>query len=96
MSGVAQALGVHSDPDTHGVQFGGVTVTVDLALGDCVLRAKLPNGPEKATRFHSLDEMRAAYVTHKRAELSNPLAADYARALKFAGQQIKSQQETKR
>jgi hypothetical protein len=92
---ITHQSGVHSDPETHGVQFGRVTVTVDRALGDCVIRAPRPDRADSVTRFHSLDEMRAAYATHMRAAPTNPIAADYARALKFAGLQIKSQQEKK-
>ena len=89
----------HSDPETHGVQFGRVVVTVDAALGDCIVIAPQP-GPictsPKRMRLNSLDEIRGAYAAQaqlaRRAPKENPHAADIARALKLAGQKLKANQ----
>ncbi|ABF64047.1 hypothetical protein TM1040_1314 [Ruegeria sp. TM1040] len=94
----------HADPDTHGHRFGAVVVTVDLALGDCVIRAPQPSkGPlqtiDRQTRFNSLDEIREAYRTQNwlsRKPQQHPHAGDMASALKFAGQRLKAEQERKR
>ncbi|WP_417701906.1 hypothetical protein [Pseudophaeobacter sp.] len=90
---------LHENPDLHGTRFGQVVVTVDLALGDCVViapqRAGVTTVPRKM-RLNSLDEIRGAYGVQiglaKRVAAKHPHAADIARALKFAGEQIKAQQ----
>jgi hypothetical protein len=90
---------IHGDPKQHGVTFGDVVVTVDLCLGDCVIRAPQP-GPvlpvEKRARFHSLDEMRGAYAVQQgihQKDPNNTTARDMAKALKFAGLAIKNHQK---
>lgn len=85
----------HLDPATHGIRFGEVVVTVDLELGDAVVRAPRPGTFGQGTdrrRFNSLDEIRGAYAVQISRPATDPLAADIARALKFAGQQIRSAQ----
>ncbi|MEO3480752.1 hypothetical protein AAFO90_24285 [Phaeobacter sp. CAU 1743] len=97
-------MSVHADPDTHGHRFGAVVVTVDIALGDCVIRAPQPcKGPAKTTvrkaRFNSIDEIREGWRTQNwlsRKPHEHPHAGDTARALKFAGQRLKAAQERKR
>jgi hypothetical protein len=85
----------HSDPASNGQTFGEVTVTVDLDAGDCVVHSFRP-GPvfpiAKTMRLHSLDEVQATYIAQYRLGSTNPMAADVARALKFAAQQLKSRQ----
>ncbi|AVO37375.1 hypothetical protein [Pukyongiella litopenaei] len=86
----------HADPATNGVRFGNVIVTVDLAAGDCVIRAQRP-GPvmpvSRSTRLHSLEEIQGAYQVQIGLAATDPVAGDIARALKFAGQQLKTHRE---
>lgn len=97
-------MSVHANPEAHGHQFGSVVVTVDLSLGDCMIRAPQPSkGPSKTVtrtaRFNTLDEIREAYRTQNwlsRKPDQHPHAADMASALKFAGQLLKAEQEGKR
>lgn len=93
----------HLDPDAHGARFGQVTVTVDLDLGDCVITApvKAPVGTMPCRkRFNSLDEVQGALGIQlqlaQRPSHKNSNARDLARALEFAGKQLKAQQEAKR
>ncbi len=89
----------HSNPDKYGIRFGAVVVTVDHALGDCVViapqRAGVSTAPRKM-RLNSLDEIRGAWGIQdglaRRASSKHPHAADIARALKFADELIKDQQ----
>lgn len=85
----------HSDPASNGKTFGKVTVTVDLDAGDCVVHSFRP-GPvfpiAQKIHLHSLDEVQGAYMVQYRLAPTDPMAADVARALKFAGQQLKSRQ----
>lgn len=89
----------HANPELHGTCFGKVVVTVDLELGDCVViapqRAGITTAPRKM-RLNSLDEIRGAYGIQirlaERAGTNHEHAADIARALRFAGEQIKEQQ----
>ena len=85
----------HSDPASNGQTFGKVTVTVDLDAGDCVVHSFRP-GPvfpiAQKIHLHSLDEVQGAYMVQYRLAPTDPMAADVARALKFAGQQLKSRQ----
>lgn len=94
----------HADPNKHGHRFGAVVVTIDFDAFDCILRTPQPSkGPvatvEKSARFHSLDEIRAAWQTQNwlsRKPALHPHAFDMACALKFAGQCLKNHQERKR
>lgn len=93
---------IHGNPDAHGVEFGDVVVTVDLDRFDCVIRAPQP-GPvmpvKKSARFHSLDELRGAYVEQARRfeeDPKNTTARDMAQAIKFAGLKLKNHQEGKK
>jgi hypothetical protein len=93
----------HANPDKHGITFGEVVVTVDLALGDCVVRAPQRTGVVTAPRkirLNSLDEIQGAYQAQLMLAQCNPEehphAADIARALQLAGQRLKSQQGRKR
>lgn len=94
----------HSDPSTHGQQFGRVVVTIDLDAFDCVLRAPgagrgLRAAGERVVRLHSLDEVREAFRTQNwlsRKPEEHPHAADMARALKFAGLRLEKHQEKSR
>ncbi|KIC09830.1 hypothetical protein RA19_13760 [Leisingera sp. ANG-M1] len=90
----------HLDPDTHGTNFGKVIVTVDLERGDCIIIApgKGLVGQEipSRKRFNSLDEIVGAYRTQCQLAAcsgKHPNARDMANALKFAGQQLKQNQE---
>ena len=87
---------IHADPASHGQRFGQVTVTVDLDLGDVMIHAPRP-GPVHAvmrqTRLNSLDEVRGAYQVQHGLSARDPIAADMARALKFAGQRLRTHQE---
>ncbi|MFV1591279.1 hypothetical protein VWZ88_01765 [Phaeobacter sp. JH20_36] len=92
----------HSDPETHGVQFGRVVVTVDAAMGDCIVIAPQP-GPictsPKRMRLNSLDEIRGAYRTQSRLAArvpdQHPHAKDIASALEFAGKTLSAAQGAK-
>ncbi|WP_299084160.1 hypothetical protein [uncultured Ruegeria sp.] len=89
---------IHADPATNGTTFGKATVTVDQIAGDCVVHAPRP-GPVmpvmRSTRFHSLDEIHGAYQVQSGLATTDPIAADVARALKFAGQQLKAHQKVR-
>lgn len=93
----------HTNPEKHGITFGEVVVTVDLELGDCMVRAP-QRGPigavPRSMRLNTLDEIQGAYQVQsslaRRAPAENPYAADIARALKHAGQRLKAEQEGKR
>lgn len=89
----------HANPNKHGTQFGQVVVTVDLAMGDCMVRAPQRVGVVTALRkirFNSLDEIQGAYQAQLMLAQRHPEdhhhAADIARALKHAGQRLKAQQ----
>jgi hypothetical protein len=87
---------IHADPAINGTTFGEVTVTVDLSAGDCVIRAPRPGlimPVMRTARFHSLDEIQGAYQVQYCLAATDPVAADIARALKFAAQQLKAKQE---
>ena len=89
----------HSDPAANGTRFGQVVLTVDLALGDAVIRAPQPGpcGPiPRKVRFNSLDEIEGAYVTQAARASIDPVAEDIARALKFAADQIRQAQGSAR
>jgi hypothetical protein len=84
---------VHNDPASNGTTFGRVTVTVDLAAGDCMIHGTRP-GPivevPVRKRFHSIDEIQGAYQVQLGLSASDPAAGDVARALKFAAQQLQN------
>ncbi|WP_299144080.1 hypothetical protein [uncultured Tateyamaria sp.] len=85
----------HADPATHGTCFGAVLVTVDLAAGDCVVHAPRPGsftGDLHPKRFNSLDEVQGAYQVQIGLAATDPIARDFSRALKFAGQQLRSRE----
>lgn len=93
----------HANPEEHGTTFGEVVVTVDVELGDCMVRApqRGPIGPvPRSMRLNSLDEIRGAYQIQsglaRRSPRQNPHAADIARALVHAGQRLKAHQRGKR
>ena len=93
----------HANPEKHGITFGEVVVTVDLELGDCMVRAPQRGliGPvPRSMRLNTLDEIRGAYQIQqslaRRSPRQNPYAADIARALKHAGQRLKAHQRGKR
>ncbi|WP_300067773.1 hypothetical protein [uncultured Ruegeria sp.] len=84
----------HADPTTRGQRFGDAIVTIDPVAGDCVVTAMCrgPVGPvPRKMRLHSLDEIRGAYQVQVGMAATDPVAKDIADALKFAGQQFKSQ-----
>ena len=89
---------IHHNPEANGTRFGDVIVTVDPALGDCVVHAPRP-GPVlpvmRSARYHSLDEIREAYRVQIGLAATDPVAKDIAAALKFAGQTLKARQEGK-
>ena len=71
-------------------------MTVDLALGDCVVIAPRRAGVVEAlrsVRFHSLDEIMGAYQAQASRAALDRVSQDYASALKFAAEQIKKHQE---
>lgn len=83
-----------------GVVFGLVTVAVDPAQGDAVLRfnvrGKIVPFP-KVLHLHNIDELRGLYSAHaKDAGKGVQLSIDMRRAVKFAGQSIQSHQTRKR
>lgn len=93
----------HANPEKHGITFGEVVVTVDVELGDCMVRApqRGPIGPvARSMRLNTLDEIRGAYQIQsglaRRSPRQNPHAADIARALVHAGQRLKAHQKGKR
>ena len=72
-----------------GQVFGAARVVVDVACGECMVLItlgglKLP----KRMHLHSLDEIRGAFSVHSQRHW-DPVAQDVARALKFAGSQIR-------
>ncbi|WP_299297465.1 hypothetical protein [uncultured Tateyamaria sp.] len=86
---------LHADPATHGTRFGAVLVTVDLAAGDCVVHAPKPDsltGAIHRKRFNSLDEVQGAYQVQIGLAATDPIARDFSRALKFAGQQLRTRE----
>ena len=87
---------VHNDPSRNGTTFGRVTVTVDLTAGDCMIHSHRP-GPcadvPCRKRFHSIDEIQGAYQVQFGLGTTDPVAAEVARALKFAATQLKAHQK---
>jgi hypothetical protein len=85
----------HIDPVRFGHVFGRATVTVDVDAGDCVVHTARPGRLEARPvrlHLHSLDELDGAYQVQWRLGLKDELAADIARALKFAGQRLNAKQ----
>jgi len=82
----------HTNPAAHGTVFGAATVTVDFEAGDCVIRVDAPGYRTKRPRFQSLEEIQGAYQVQFGLAATDPIAADVARALKFAGQQLRREQ----
>lgn len=84
---------VHANPAANGTVFGQATVTVDLEAGDCVVRSVRP-GPcgdiPQSMRLNSIDEIQGAYQVQFGLGATDAVAADVARALKFAGQQLRN------
>lgn len=76
--------------------FGSVTATIDVECRDCVIRAPMP-GPVhpvfKTMRLHSVEEIEATYQVQKGLSATNPIAADIARALEFAGTFLRNLQD---
>jgi hypothetical protein len=87
---------VHNDPSSNGTTFDGVTVTVDLIAGDCVIHSQRP-GPCRdipyRKRFNSIDEIQGAYQVQFGLGVTDPVAANVARALKFAATQLMAQRK---
>lgn len=85
----------HLDPASNGTVFGMATVTVDLKLRDCCVVVAADGYGLKRLRLHSLEEIQATYqVQHGRSGF-DPIAADVAKALKFAAQQLRNRQREK-
>jgi hypothetical protein len=83
----------HIDPDRNGQRFGRVLVTVDVDAGDCVVHSFLPgpcNDKPRRMHLHSLEELQGAYQVQFGLAATDPIAADNARALKFAGELLKN------
>jgi hypothetical protein len=81
----------HTDPDCNGQSFGRVVVTVDLDVGDCVVHSFVRgvcNDVPRRMHLHSLEEMQGAYQVQFGLGVTDPIAADNARALKFAGERL--------
>lgn len=86
---------VHADPAKYGTKFGKAVVTVDLDLGDCVVRAPRPGLVHpviRPMRLHSLQEIEATYLSQMGNAAVDPIANDIADALKFAAQQIRDKE----
>ena len=87
---------VHNDPSSNGTTFDSVTVTVDLIAGDCVIHSQRP-GPCRdipyRKRFDSIDEIQGAYQVQFGLGVTDPVAANVARALKFAATQLMAQRK---
>ena len=83
-------MSVHVDRDRNGHVFGAVTITVDDALGDCVMYAPipLPTGQTmRRTHLHGWDEIagaRMAAVSRLNANPGDQVARDMEAALRFA------------
>ncbi|MEY8099054.1 hypothetical protein AB9F29_16755 [Falsihalocynthiibacter sp. S25ZX9] len=79
----------HLNPAANGTVFGVATVTVDFKARDCCVVVSADGYGVKRLRLHSIEEIQATYqVQHGRAGF-DPVAADVANALKFAGRQLK-------
>lgn len=91
VGGVGAVSAVHADPDRHGVRFGQVTVTVDVALGDCVLhvldRSATTPVPRRV-RLHSIEEMQGYVNALAHRSTAGSTEADLSRAAAFAAAQI--------
>ena len=72
-------------------RFGDALVALDGA-GGCIVRVDDLTHQNRRMHLHSLDEIAGAYQMQQGMASTDPIAADIARALKFAGQQIKSQE----
>jgi hypothetical protein len=83
----------HIDPDRNGQRFGRVLVTVDVDAGDCVVHSFV-RGPcddiPRRMHLHSIEELQGAYQVQFGLGATDPIAADNARALKFAGERLKN------
>ena len=83
----------HDDPAANGQRFGDVIVTVDPVAGDCVVTAPR-RGPvhpvTRSFRLHGLEEIQGAYQVQHGLAATDPVAADIARALEFAAQQLQT------
>lgn len=82
--------GIHANPSANGQRFGRAIVTVDHDLGDCVVTCDAPGYELKRMRLHSLEEISGAYQVQIGLAATDDVAADIARALKFAGQLLKA------
>lgn len=76
--------------DTHR-EFGEVRVSVHFDTADCVVSAPRP-GPfmsvTKTARFHSLDQIQAAYSVSQARVQEDPTAEDVCKALRWAGEKL--------
>lgn len=86
----------HDNPAANGTTFGVATVTVDLEIGDCVIVVVATGHRSRRPRFHGLEEIQGAYQVQFGLAATDPVAADIARALKFAAKQIKNHNEGKK
>lgn len=86
----------HDSPSSNGHVFGVTTVTVDLVADDCVIRVDADGYRARQLRLHGLDEIQGAYQVQNGLAATSSVAKDIARALKFAGQQLKNHQEEKK
>lgn len=74
-----------------GQVFGSARIVVDAEAGECILVVSVgePFVP-KRMHLHSLDEIRGAYSNF--VQRSDAVSQDAARALKFAGLQIRGRE----
>lgn len=72
-----------------GHRFGAARIVFDAARGECIVLAKLPTSEiPKRMHLHSLEEIYGAFSVHSQRH-GDPVSQDVARALKFAGTQIR-------
>lgn len=72
-----------------GQTFGSAHLVFDADCGECIVWVKLPESEvPKRMHLHSLDEIAGAFSVHSQRHW-DPVSQDVARALKFAGAQIR-------
>jgi len=90
--------GASHDPWKDAQRFGQVLVVVDTENDGAMVQAPQP-GPVhdlmRTMRLHGLDEITGAYQVQSGMASTDPVAANIARALKFAAAQLKAHRGSK-
>lgn len=73
--------------------FGSVSVQVNLETGTSSFVVNDPRAGIRKPQLHSLEEIVATHLSV--VGLADPVARDFARALEWAGQMVKSEEEEK-